>query len=192
MVWRMSDQTYSVTVEVSERQFKLGLRRYWMRIYGYRTIAIKVLLLLMSFLLWYVEAKTRLQVVVWITFAILTLNSVLAYSRFMGNSMHTWRKMEDRSITYEFRDNGVTTASELGRGEFKWRLFEKIWKYSDIWLLFVTRHQFYILPTKDCSPELHGYLDHWINIGSAGRPKCSKRGYDLRGQRETRCPECGT
>ena len=125
-------------------------------------------------------------------FAFWILIVIAAYFRYMRNNMHSWLKMEDHTAKWEFSEGGVKRTSELATNEFKWRVFEKIWKYPDMWLLFVAKSQFLILPTNACSTELLDYIEHWIKLGAAGRPKCSKCSYDLRGQRETRCPECGT
>lgn len=192
-VARMSDPTYSITVDISERQYRLGLRRFWMRGFGYRSIRFTVLMALGLILLGFAGMhRPILLCVCGGFFAFLMLVAISSYVRYMRNYMDWWRKMEDHTVRWEFGEAGVKRTNELATNEFKWRVFEKIWKYPDMWLLFVAKSQFLILPTNTCSPELLDYIEHWIKIGSGGRPKCSKCGYDLRGQRKTRCPECGT
>ena len=155
-------------------------------------IASDVVFALSLIVLWLAGFSKPIVLGGWCIFAVLDLIAIMTYYRYAQNNMRAWRKKEEHVSKWEIGEGGVKIVGELATSELKWRAFEKIWKYPDVWLLFVAKHQFLILPTKVGTPELLDFIDHWIKIGSGGRPKCAKCGYDLRGQRETRCPECGT
>jgi hypothetical protein len=187
------DAEREIRIELSDSQFKRALRRFWFRSYG------RYLLLLgVGVAIWLISSaslverpgSSMLRAAAMAAFAIAL--PVLSYCAHMRMSMHPRRKIEDHHITYRFSHLGIFVSSELGSSELKWRAFERFWKFPDMWLLFVGKRQFLILPTADIDEELGAFIERCVRIGSAGRPKCRKCGYDLRGQREPRCPECGT
>jgi len=184
---------WEITTEVSDREFVQALNRYWRRAVGVR-IAVLWSLLLVVLIGFYVGGVMPRTVLVVGTFVMLmvTFAALGGYVRYISESKQQRKKLEDHSVRFRFSEDGVGISSELGSSELKWRAFDRVVKYPNMWLLFVGKRQFLILPTANINEELAALIEQAVKIGSAGRPRCRKCGYDLRGQRELRCPECGT
>ena len=69
---------------------------------------------------------------------------------------------------FRFDDEGVSTRSDLGASEIKWKLVKKAWAFPEVWLLFVTNNQYITLPTKDLGSEAEQFIRQKIEE-SGGR-----------------------
>jgi len=186
------DGAREIKAEISDELFRRALNRYWFRAFGVRTIIYQGLLLSGLVVLSCSGVRPYILAIGWTAFGMNVIYTSFGYARYLRGNLRVRAMAEDHTTTFRLNDHGVAVSSELAKGEFSWRLFKGIWKYGDVWLLLLPRHQFVILPSTALDEQLQDYIDRCVRAGSAGRPKCRKCGYDLRGQQDLRCPECGT
>jgi len=129
--------------------------------------------------------------VVWTAFVISCLQYLVAYVRYRRRSLAWLRDAEDTAVSYTFSNDGIAISSEQGASLVKWRALDELWRYPDIWLLIRRKVQYFVLPTRSLPEDLQAAIERWMRLGAGGRPTCSHCGYDLRGQKTPRCPECG-
>jgi hypothetical protein len=55
-------------------------------------------------------------------------------------------RLDDGCVEFRFEDEGLTMASNLGTSMLKWSTFERVWKFPDLWLLFISKQQYLVLP----------------------------------------------
>ncbi len=181
-----------VTFELDDGLYRRALNRFWLRAYGIRQIVwagvVGPALIGLSF----TAMRPVALAVCWSLYAVLVVVSLASYFKYVRNAMRAQSKFENHSVTYRFSNRGVSVSSELGSTELKWRAFEKLWKRSDLWFLFLDKNQFLVLPADQLDEDLRAFIERCVRLTGGGRPKCYKCGYDLRGQQALRCPECGT
>lgn len=70
------------------------------------------------------------------------------------------RRLKDRKLRWQFRDESFVTKSDTESVEYRWENVVEMWRFSQVWLLFFgPRHWGYsILPTQHVSPELQEYI----------------------------------
>ena len=184
-------QSWRIEVQPTEAEYTRALNRYWFRMYRAAVWA-KPLLLILAIWLSFDGSGAIAITMAWTIFAFSTIQSLEMYLRYRRRNLGLFREYEDRRTMYEFSDDGVAASSELGSAQLRWRAFDRLWQYSDMWLLVVRKTQFYILPTRSLPDDLRQFIERRMQLGGGRRANCTKCGYDLRGQNVPRCPECGT
>lgn len=66
--------------------------------------------------------------------------------------------MHSKSANFTFSDESLTVSSDLGKSEMSWRAIEKIWKFPDVWLLFVSKSVFITLPLSDIDASTQEFI----------------------------------
>ena len=186
-----SDYQWTISVELTEAEFKRALNRFWFRAYRIQTWA-KPILLTAALACSFATSEVLWIALLWAALGLSILQYSAAYLRYRRRNLRAFRERETRADTYRFSNDGVAITTELSSTQLKWRAFNHLWRYSDVWLLVIRKAQFHILPTRDLPDELWTFIRRRIALCCKGPPKCDKCGYDLRGQLLARCPECGT
>jgi hypothetical protein len=68
------------------------------------------------------------------------------------------RKFGTYDVVYQITDEGVETRSPTGNTCMAWDKFEALWRFEDMWLLFFTRAQFFVLPTDKIAGDLGDFV----------------------------------
>lgn len=185
-----SRRCWEIRVDTDEAEWKRALNRFWFRTYAIATWS-KPCLIIAAILVSTSGVRTVFVVSMWIAVGLSVAQYCGSYFRYRRRSLQARREPEDRTVTYRFSDDGVALFSEIGSSELRWRAFDQVWRYSDMWLLVMRKTQYLVLPTRCVPEDLRSEIARWMRLGGGGRPTCRKCGYDLRGQRSPRCPECG-
>jgi hypothetical protein len=185
------DNRWRIHAEPTETEYKRAVNRFWFRMYR-SAMWTKPLLLVGAIALSFSGMNTIVITLAWTAFAISIAQYGVAYRRYWRRNLSLFRENEDHSAVYDFSDDGVAVSAELGSVELKWRAFDQLWQYGDMWLLVARKTQFYLLPTRFLPPDLQEFIARRMRLVGGARPSCEKCGYDLRGQKVARCPECGT
>jgi hypothetical protein len=111
--------------------------------------------------------------------------------RYMQTIERLRAKARSNSTRAVFSYAGVYMETEVATVSYKWCLFTGLWRCKDI-LLLVGDFGYFAIPRATVAPELSDFIARCLRSGRGGWPLCRQCGYDLRGQTEPRCPECGT
>ena len=128
---------YEVKAEYTKELICTATRRFWLRYIGLKHFLLfAALIILLAWLLYRGNAD-------WITVALGTALSLMAvlyvalYFVYKKRSMAIFREMEQPVTVFRFDDEGVSTRSDLGASEIKWKLVKKVWAFPEVWLLFL-------------------------------------------------------
>jgi len=66
--------------------------------------------------------------------------------------------MDDPIVHLEFTDGHMVVQSDLADGTIKWKSFHELWRFNDVWMLFVNPMMFYILPTEAMTDALREHI----------------------------------
>lgn len=151
-----------VTVTYTPALLSRAVACFWRRYLGLRGVGVFVLLWACLALLWalsgwtwYVIAFTTaasLVPVIFVGFYILHRRRVLA----------NLARLEGGLVEFQFHEDTLEMTSSLGSSKLKWATFERLWKFPDLWLLFISKGQYIILPVPDLPPEARDRVDRKV------------------------------
>lgn len=67
-------------------------------------------------------------------------------------------KLPHRHVEFCFDEAGVTHSSAIGSTRLEWRMLAKLRRWKDIWGLYLTSQQAWLLPVDGMSPELQEFI----------------------------------
>lgn len=79
------------------------------------------------------------------------------------------KRLPSRHVHYEFNDDGVLQRTALSQTQVAWAGFKELRRTPEVWLLFVAKHRYGILPTQALSADLQRYITQ----------KCAENGIQL-------------
>lgn len=80
------------------------------------------------------------------------------YRRTIRNSFSMWQKLDNRNMRLVFAEDGVQVFSCLGQNKLKWKLFHALRRFKTVWLLYLNRSQYYILPLSQMDQVLQYFI----------------------------------
>ena len=89
---------------------------------------------------------------------ILLATSAAVYIVYLRRSMWKFDRMGSKTVVFTFSDERFATASDLGSSELSWKAIERIWKFRDIWLLFVAKTAYITLPITDIDRATQDFI----------------------------------
>jgi hypothetical protein len=184
-------EAFTIRVLPTDAEYGRGLRRYWLGL-NRRKLVIKFVVLTFAAFVTPKLQSPVLLAVLWTALGTSTLRYVQAYLRYRRTNLRSLRIYENEPTTLTFSDAGLAISSAIGEASVRWRFMDAIWEYGDMWLLVTTTTQLFIVPTRFLTPDQMAAIRRWTELGGRKRIACKQCGYDLRGQSEPRCPECGT
>jgi len=132
---------------------------FWKRFFGPKGLAALVALWVCVGLLWTVAPRD------WLTIALLT-SAVLVQILAMGvylNHRHrvlaSLDRLDDGVMEFRFDEEGLGLSSNLGTSMLKWATFERLWKFPDMWLLFISKQQYIVLPVDQLPSDALDLVD---------------------------------
>jgi YcxB-like protein len=139
--------TRQVTVTYSRQIIRKAVAHFWMRFIGWHGFAVIALTICAFIILfasgdrtWLVGAAAELS-------ALLVLTSAFLYIRLLRRSFQRFNRMSSKSVAFTFTDDRISWASDIGTSDFAWRAIVKIWKFPDVWLLFVDKMTWVTFPS---------------------------------------------
>lgn len=189
----MSEGTYEIRYELTDAQVRRAAWFFWWRHYTCVALIMSGICLSYALVLSFTSHFSAVIQTVFYTVAAYQLLVTLSGYRELVRSIEAVRaKSESKIVTAVFSDAGVSFRSELHAASYKWSLFSGLRCRKDLLLLLTAGGGYHPIPRTAVSEELRDYIERCLRAGGAGRSVCRECGYDLRGQTEPRCPECGT
>lgn len=68
-------------------------------------------------------------------------------------------QMSQPVFRYYFSDEGIRFESELGSSLSSWKMFQRLSRYPDLWLLFTDEANYVVLPLTQMTPDAQQLLE---------------------------------
>jgi hypothetical protein len=120
---------------------------------GVAVLIASIVCLLLGADWWYVAALATLGC----GLAVLVMMLGLAYTR---AAVAKFKAMSDPTVRWGFDDESITTHSDLGSAQLRWKCVSDVWRFPKVWLLFFGKHGwgYSTLPVEELPPELKEYI----------------------------------
>jgi hypothetical protein len=165
---------YEVTAEYSEALIMTAVRRFIANYLGWRDAIVWSLLLIVLVVLLRNGERGWLVGALGMTLLVSMVVALTVYVKFRRNALAIFRAMTTGKAQFVFDEEGVSAASDLGTGTFKWRVIRKVWRFPEAWLLFYSNGTYSTLPTACLSEELQAFiLDRVEEVGGKISPRRS-------------------
>jgi hypothetical protein len=77
------------------------------------------------------------------------------------------RRLESRAARCAFGEEGVRIENDLAKSSLKWAIFQKLVRGPDVWLLFMNRQQYFVLPAERLRGEAGEFLAAKVKAAGA-------------------------
>jgi YcxB-like protein len=150
--------THQATITYTHSIIRRAVAHFWFRFvawHGFAAIAIcvggAVALAVAG------DRSWKLGVLGTFGFVLLTMSAAV-YIVFLRRSMSKFERMGSKTVVFTFSDERLATASDLGNSVVSWKAIERIWKFPDIWLLFVAKTAYITLPITDIDKATQDFI----------------------------------
>lgn len=154
---------YDITVVHTARVFRAAVLRFWLRFCG-RDFAIAALGTLVTawawaigWRPWYVAAAGA--VCVCFVFGMLSLLVL-----YLARARRTLREMQSLKVEWSFGEDGFARRTERGEASFAWSGVEKLWRFPDVWLIFLGEESYSTLPRQAMTPLLEAFIERKVTL----------------------------
>ena len=153
---------YAIEVSYDRPLIRRALNRFMVRRLGWLTF---VLIFGLAALLIVEMASGSWSV--WFT-ALLTLWVVavglliVVYIARIRASEGFFQKSGNCRVRFVFSDDGVRTNSDVGTSDLKWKVFDEVLKFPEVWLLVYARSGYMTIPTTQLSDEAKAFIENKI------------------------------
>jgi hypothetical protein len=69
-----------------------------------------------------------------------------------------FRKFGEYTQTYLITDDALQVKNPYAQGAMPWTKFEKLCRFDDMWLLFITKATYYVLPADEMRGEVGEFI----------------------------------
>ena len=154
---------FRLTVVKTPHAVRAGVFRFWARFCGRDFLIALALSLITGFgwtvlgwHQWYVAATAGLSLL--FIFGMLTLLVVSLYRGYKA-----LREIEDPREHWTFDEDGLVQGSERGELAHAWSSVSRLWRYGDVWLLFLGGDDYSILPRKSMTPMVEAFISRKVS-----------------------------
>ncbi len=155
---QVSNMDREITVRYSPELIKFAVWQFWVRsvgLGGFVSFAVALLAFVYfliagdrSWLLGFLGALVGLCLIL----------GVLSYNIYLSRSMEKFKRMDTPKAKFRFTDDRIGIESDIGWTELSWKMIEKVWKYPEVWLVFIARQGYITLPTAELDEELQQFI----------------------------------
>ena len=152
---------HELVLRFDEATCRAAVARYWQGQFGWRTIielSIGAVILIVAATYSKGWLTGALGAVVFMYAAL----SLYAYVYQRKRILDLYRMMNDPEVRWTLNENSLATKSSVGYSEMPWSSITELWKFSDLWLLFLARNAFITLPLNGVSDDAKAFLESKI------------------------------
>src|SRR6266542_1508692 len=151
--------SFEITVRYTEAILRRAARRFLWRFMG-REALLPPALFLLALLLWFVfDVREWYVVVLGGGCLMLTAMVLLAGALYTNRAVKRFRLMIDPIVVWVVSEENLSSVSELGTIEVKWKAVSGLWRFPEVWLLFFGSTGYSTLPADSLDPELRTFLE---------------------------------
>lgn len=155
------DRTFQVTY--TPELIRSATSHFWRESGGFRDLSFSSLITaaFVAYVLISGDRSTWVGLMTGMGFAGTTL-PVLRYYVYRSSSAEKLRKMGSPEATIRLTDESVGVQSGMGSAEIPWRTVEQVWAFSDVWLVFVGKNNYFTLPTAPMDDEARAFIRQMV------------------------------
>jgi hypothetical protein len=90
--------------------------------------------------------------------ALLALSTTCLYVVSLRRALWKFNRMLSKSIHFTFTESEISSTSDLGSSKFSWRAIMEVWRFPDVWLLFVAKNIYFILPLAELDLSIQAFI----------------------------------
>jgi hypothetical protein len=154
----------TVTVTYTPALMSRAVACAWRRQIGWRGLVVFGLLLACIGLLWSLGDWTWYLIAAVTAAVLMLVIFVTAYAAHRRRVLKHLQRLEGGFVQFAFDDDGLGINNSLGNSTLKWTTFEKLWRFPDVWLLFISKGQYIILPTAELPPEALTLVERKVEV----------------------------
>jgi len=68
------------------------------------------------------------------------------------------RRFVPPEVTFVFTDEGFSSKSSVGESFIRWQAVQKLWRFPEVWLLFVSDRQYVTFPVEQVPDDLRDHI----------------------------------
>ena len=148
---------HQLSVIVTKELITIANRRFWIQFVGWGGLIRWVLVSVVVFSLCVLARQAWAYGLIVLAVCI-PLIWVGGYLTFLRRAFYRYDQMQSKLLSYRFTEQGLESASDLGRAEVPWRMMEKVQRYPDVWLLFFGSRAYVYLPVAEMTEPLKEYI----------------------------------
>ena len=149
---------HEVKAKYDEALVRTATRRFLTKFLGWDYPAVLIVLLASLIVLLCLGSRGWFVGAIGAVFVIGTLVAVTVWVTFHRRALGALRRMSEPSASFVFDDDGITVASDLGSGTIKWQAVQKLWCFSEVWLIFVGKGAYSTLPTACLTSDARQFI----------------------------------
>ena len=147
-----------VSVHYTSNIINAASRRFFVRFIGLRgSVGFALLWACVAFLYlfgvrsWYVTSFGTIAVLATVTLPLL-------YFLYKKRSIDNLRRLSSNEVVFRFRDEEIEIHSSIAQSHIKWQVIQKVLCFPEVWLLFLSKQQYLILPFDALKQELRDFI----------------------------------
>jgi hypothetical protein len=149
----------AITVKYTRASMLQATTCFWKRFFGLKGLAVLVALWVCVGLLWTVAPHDWLTIALLTSAVLIQVLGVGAYFGYRHRVLAYLARLDDGVVEYRFDEEGLGWSSNLGASTLKWATFERLWKFPDVWLLFISKQQYIVLPVDQLPSDALDLVD---------------------------------
>ncbi len=147
-----------ISVLYDRKILKSAVLHFWLRFINWHGFLAAGLLVLVSLYFLFTGDRSWLLGVSG-SFAVLWVLCILVgYYVYLGRSLGRFARMRSKSVEITLTDETFATSSDLGSGAVAWDRINSVWRFSDVWLLFLEQNVFVTMPAKQLDDEVKAFI----------------------------------
>jgi hypothetical protein len=157
--------TRTVALHLSEPLLRRAVCRFWSRAVGWGgTAAFVFAVAMFSYLL--AKGDRSWEIGVFGTLLLLMVGTAAAlYFVHYRAAVGKLRLMKIPEVTVEMTPERLKITADSGVGELIWPAIKEVWRFDEVWLLFLSRAQFITFPLADLDAETREFILERVRSG---------------------------
>ena len=150
---------HSIKVTYNRKLVRHALNRFMAKRLGWLIPAMTVVLgvyMISQGVLGYWDIWTTAMLLAWL---LLLGLFIVVYLVRLRASEGFFQKSDDCTVEFIFSDAGIRTNSDIGSSDIKWKVFDEILKFSDVWLLVYAKSGYMTIPTDTLNKECKAFIE---------------------------------
>jgi hypothetical protein len=149
----------AITVKYTRASMLQATACFWKRFFGLKGLAVVVASWVCLGLLWTVAAHDWLTIALLTSAVLIQVLGVGVYFAYRHRVLANLARLDDGVMEFQFDEEGLGLSSSLGTSMLKWATFERLWKFPDVWLLFISKQQYIVLPVDQLPSDALDLVD---------------------------------